>query len=53
MIPLGHNRINGTVYPKFNFKAEICSALLIFNSHPINNTLCFENPKLNPNNHNS
>ena len=27
MIPLGHNRINGAVYSKINFKPEICSAL--------------------------
>ena len=26
-IPLGHNRINGAVYSKINFKPEICSAL--------------------------
>ena len=26
-IPLGHNRTNGTVYSKINFKVEICSAL--------------------------
>ena len=32
-IPLGHNRTNGTVYPKINFKVEICSALKIFDSH--------------------
>ena len=25
-IPLGHNRTNGTVYPKIYFKVEICSA---------------------------
>ena len=24
-IPLGHNRINGTVYSEINFKVEICS----------------------------
>ena len=26
-IPLGHNRTNGAVYSKINFKVEICSAL--------------------------
>ena len=26
-IPLCHNRINGAVYSKINFKVEICSAL--------------------------
>ena len=26
-IPLGHNRINGAVYSKINFKIEISSAL--------------------------
>ena len=26
-IPLGHNRPNGPVYSKINFKVEICSAL--------------------------
>ena len=26
-IPLGHNRPNGAVYSKINFKVEICSAL--------------------------
>ena len=26
-IPLGHNRTNGAVYPKINFKVEIYSAL--------------------------
>ena len=26
-IPLGHNRTNGVVYSKINFKVEICSAL--------------------------
>ena len=26
-IPLGHNRTNGTVYPKIDFKVKICSAL--------------------------
>ena len=26
-IPLGHNRANGTVYSKINFKVEIYSAL--------------------------
>ena len=26
-IPLGHNRPNGAVYYKINFKVEICSAL--------------------------
>ena len=26
-IPLGHNRINGAVCSKINFKVEICSAL--------------------------
>ena len=25
-IPLGHNRTNGIVYSKINFKVEICSA---------------------------
>ena len=25
-IPLGHNRTNGAVYSKINFKVEICSA---------------------------
>ena len=25
-IPLGHNRTNGTIYSKINFKVEICSA---------------------------
>ena len=25
-IPLGHNRTNGAVYSKINFKFEICSA---------------------------
>ena len=25
-IPLGHNRTNGAVNSKFNFKVEICSA---------------------------
>ena len=24
MIPLGHNRTNGAVYSKINFKVEIC-----------------------------
>ena len=33
-IPLGHNRTNGTVYSKIYFKVEICSAHLIFDSHP-------------------
>ena len=32
-IPLGHNRNNGAVDSKINFKTEICSALKIFNSH--------------------
>ena len=26
-IPFGHNRTNGAVYSKINFKVEICSAL--------------------------
>ena len=26
-IPIGHNRTNGAVYSKINFKVEICSAL--------------------------
>ena len=26
-IPLGHNRTDGIVYSKINFKVEICSAL--------------------------
>ena len=26
-IPLGHNRTNGVVYSKINFKVEICYAL--------------------------
>ena len=26
-IPLGHNRTEGAVYSKINFKVEICSAL--------------------------
>ena len=26
-LPLGHNRTNGAVYSKINFKDEICSAL--------------------------
>ena len=26
-IPLGHNRTNGAVYSKINFKVEKCSAL--------------------------
>ena len=26
-IPLGHNRTNGAVYSKINFKVEICAAL--------------------------
>ena len=26
-IPLGHNRTNGAVHYKINFKGEICSAL--------------------------
>ena len=26
-IPLGHNRTNGAVYSKINFKVDICSAL--------------------------
>ena len=26
-IPFGHNRTNGAVYPKINFKVEICSVL--------------------------
>ena len=26
-IPLGLNRPNGTVYPRINFKVEICSSL--------------------------
>ena len=26
-ISLGHNRTNGAVYTKINFKVEICSAL--------------------------
>ena len=26
-IPLFHNRTNGAVYSKINFKVEICSAL--------------------------
>ena len=26
-IPLGHNRVNGAVYSKINFKVRICSAL--------------------------
>ena len=26
-IPLGHNRTNGAVYSKINFKVEMCSAL--------------------------
>ena len=26
-IPLGHNRTNGAVYSKINFKVEICSTL--------------------------
>ena len=26
-IPLGHNRTNGAVHSKINFKVEICSAL--------------------------
>ena len=26
-IPLSHNRTNGAVYYKINFKVEICSAL--------------------------
>ena len=43
-IPLGHNRTNGAVYSKICFKVEICSAHLIFDSHP---TLIL----LNPNNH--
>ena len=33
-IPLGHNRTNGAVYSKIDFKVEICFALLIFDSHP-------------------
>ena len=32
--PLGHNRTNGAVYSKIDFKFEICSALQIFDSHP-------------------
>ena len=34
-IPLGHNRTNGTVYSKINFKVEICSAHEKFDSHPM------------------
>ena len=33
-IPLGHNRTNGAVYSKINFKVELCSALWLFDSHP-------------------
>ena len=33
-IPLGHNRTNGAVYSKIDFKVEICSALSLFDSHP-------------------
>ena len=33
-IPLGHNRTNGAVYSKIDFKVEICSALSVFDSHP-------------------
>ena len=29
-IPLGHNRTNGAVYLKINFKLKICSVLCIF-----------------------
>ena len=32
-IPLGHNRTNGAVYSKIDFKVEICSALSVFDSH--------------------
>ena len=32
-ILLGHNRTNGAVYAKNNFKVEICSALQLFDSH--------------------
>ena len=32
-IPLGHNRTNGAVYSKMNFKVDTCSAFYIFDSH--------------------
>ena len=52
-IPLGHNSHNGAVYSKVNFKDEICNTDVRWSSHasiPIANTVCFESPKLNPNN---
>ena len=48
-ILLDHNRTNGAVYSKINFKVEICSALSLFDSHP---ALLFLALILrNPNNH--
>ena len=34
-IPLGHNHTNGAVYSGINVNVEICSALYIFDGHPM------------------
>ena len=48
-IPLGHNRTNDAVYSKIYLKVEICSAHLIFDSHPTLNLRWLL--LLHPNNH--
>ena len=44
MIPLGHNRTNGVVYSKIDFKVEICSAHYDY-SLKINLKNCFNLPQ--------